>query len=79
MDIPKIVTDTALKHGYDYIEYLGKYGKADVYSVGVNTDDEFPCPTGLPSCILFEQGEAKLVFGTDSLKILNSFDEPFSE
>lgn len=74
MDIPKSVTDTAVENGYDSIDYLGKYDNADVYSVGVKTDDEFPCPTGLPCCILFEQGVAKLVSGTDSLKILNSFD-----
>lgn len=72
--IPKIVTDTAAENGYNSIDYLGKYGDADVYSVGVKTDDEFPCPTGLPCCILFEQGEAKLTCGTDSLRILNSFD-----
>ena len=74
MDIPKIVTDTAVENGYDSIDYLGKYDNADVYSVGVKTDDELPCPTGLSCCLLFEKGVAKLVSGSDSLKILNSFD-----
>lgn len=74
MDIPEIILEYAEKHGCNSVEYIGKYDNADVYSVGVKTDDEFPCPTGLPCCILFEQGVAKLVSGTDSLKILNSFD-----
>ncbi len=74
MNIPKIVAETAEKNGYDLVEYLGTYKGADAFYVGVKSDEETPCPTGLPSAILFKDGVAEFVSGLESLELLNSFE-----
>lgn len=74
-EIPEAVKKTAYKAGYDAIYFLGTIeDDTEVYSLGVQTEEEFPMPTGLPAAITYKNGNVEYVQDMEVFKLLSRFD-----
>lgn len=75
MKIPKIVTETAEKHGLNGVSFVGEYKGARVFiEKGVTDEDGFPVPTGLPVLILLKDGKTEVISGLKALELLDRFE-----
>lgn len=75
MKIPKIIQEAANKHRLCQMEYVGQLNGMKVYVETNNIDENgLPEPTGLPCCIVLENGKAEFIGGDKAIDLLNRFD-----
>lgn len=72
-EIPQKVKEVAKKQGYSCksIGFEGHYEDWEVYGLGNEVDDDVVLPTGLPTLILWNGNNHKIVSGFDALTIIS--------
>ena len=69
MEIPQIIKDAARKHACNLVSYCGEIDGAKVFSVETVDLNGLPVPTGLPTFLLFKDGEITFVSGKEGLEL----------
>ena len=70
--IPIQVKEIARKKGCNTVRYIGNYKGKEVYSIYyVRPDGKVP-PTGLPTLLIYGEGDFDIVCGFESFDILDT-------
>lgn len=70
MKVPKIVQETAQKHGFNSIGYIGKRKGKHAFLLGIVDKTGEACPTGLPTVCLTDKETVEIFSGIEGLELL---------
>lgn len=79
MEIPKIIQETAKKHGFNSVNYVGEIDGSQVFGCSEIGKDGLAVPQGLPTLILLKNGETKFINGNEGLELASRLVKSWSE